>query len=78
MLNKFVSRFTDGFCNLFFISIRTPYATLHLTPDMTPKILHPGTKQGLKAQCFPEVVASCPFEKSLRNPLNYSGWTASP
>ena len=26
-LNKFILRITDGFCNLFFISIRTPHTT---------------------------------------------------
>jgi hypothetical protein len=34
-LNKFIWRFTDGFCNLFFISIRTPDAIPRVIPDVT-------------------------------------------
>ena len=38
MLNKFVSRFTDGFCNLFFLLVSEhPMQHLRITTNMTPQ-----------------------------------------
>jgi hypothetical protein len=34
-LNKFASRIANGFCNLFFINVRTLHVTPHVTPDVT-------------------------------------------
>ena len=55
-LNKFVSWITDGFCNLLFISIRTAYATYHMTPMRYLKTLHPESQQGI----------SIPFNSELQ------------
>jgi hypothetical protein len=59
--NKFISQFTDGFCNLFFIIIRTP--------------LPCNTKCDTPKRCPIRLPSSCVLSLSIRSPWEIAGWS---